>query len=220
MLLWFGSLPAWLWHFLIEKPASAAPLLVTLIAPLVALAAIIAAWVTARSVARQKATIDLIEKAESTEYYQRNNAIFSKRRRGEGFLALNNAGVEDRDRRAVLAYLNHYELVALGIRKRVLDGRFYRQWMGSALVRDWNAAADFIRGERWKYDDATGQWEHQPLAFRQVERLAIKWAPRTAARIPGRDAGPPEWLCPGGPGNEPLPELADAEDSAGGGDRD
>jgi Domain of unknown function (DUF4760) len=44
-------------------------------------------------------------------------------------------------------YINHYELVAIGIRSNILDERMYRTWMEGPFVRDFNSAADFIQSE-------------------------------------------------------------------------
>jgi hypothetical protein len=66
----------------------------------------------ARAVAKQRATLDFIEKVESTEHYRNLNATFSRLRRSEGFAHLTDPPEALKPTRAALMdYLNHYELV-------------------------------------------------------------------------------------------------------------
>ena len=195
------------WRWLVETPSSQAPIIVSFVAPAVAVLALVVAWRTAVWVARQKATIDLIEKSESTAVYRENSQRFSELRRGAGLaqLADPQSDQDRRDRRHVLDHLNHYELVALGIRRGVLSGGFYKRWMGGPFVRDWNAALDLIEVERWKR--APGAEErYDPKTYQNFERIARRWSPRGAHRPAGAKAGAPLSLA--GPGAELLPDLA------------
>lgn len=178
------------------------------IAPVIALvSATIAlrALYNARMIARQKATIDLVEKTESTAHYREINAAFSRVRRSPGgFDAFVGADQEGEQRRQINDYLNHYELIALGISHGVLDGRFYQAWMGSTFVRDWNAAAPWIQRERWRQEE-DGGWTYHPAVFANYERVACRWS-REARRL----ASEPQVLPTsrnGGPGDDPLPRL-------------
>lgn len=199
-------------EWLRTTPASQAPVLFQLFPPFVAVIALLVAWRTAVWVARQKATIDLIEKRESTEYYRTNNRRFSELRRGGGFAHLNSPSnphdIEDRQR--VIDYLNHYELVALGIRRGVLSGGFYKRWMGGPFVRDWNAALGWIEGERWKHDPDTGEDHYDDRVYRSFERVARSWS-RTALRPLGKHGRPPAGHA--GPGAEPLPDIDGVTDA-------
>lgn len=105
--------------------------------------------------ARRKATIDMIERVESTPHYRRMQRAFSSCHQQPeatgGFEALIDPST-DADwsrRRAVLDFLNHYELIAVGIEAGIFDFDLYKSWMGSTMVRDWNVAAAFIDRERW-----------------------------------------------------------------------
>ena len=127
---------------------------------IIAISASIALWgvFSARRLARQKATLDMIEKAESTPHYMAQHEVFSKHRNAGTLLTLNTAvaNSELADRRSVMNYLNNYELIAIGISEKILEENFYRKWMQGPFVRDWNAAGEFIQRERWKRDSNTG----------------------------------------------------------------
>lgn len=201
-----------LWSWLWQQQASQAPIAITLAIAsttvIIGVSAIAVATWTAHNVARSKATLDLIEKRESTDFYRKTNALFSKLRRSGGFAHLNNPTEKDEpDRALVRDYLNHYELVSLGIRTKVLNGAFYLAWMGGPFVRDWNAACDWIQRERWKRDEASGQWSYDEQIFEHFEFVATRWS-TTATRLKTLPRHPPRDAGAGGVGDEPLPLLA------------
>ena len=160
---------------------------------------------TNRRIARQRATLDLIEKVESSEHYRNIVNTFTTLRRGRGFAHLNNPLTDDdkATRRRLNDYLNHYEIVAIGIRAGILDEAFYRDWMRGPLVRDWNAAASFVQRERWKRKP-DGEWEYYGKVFLAYERLARRWS-REAIMLSKAYSGPPSDEEAGGPGDEALP---------------
>lgn len=210
LLLNFRAL-AGLWHWLWQQHASDAPIAISLAIAsttvIIGLTAIGFATWTAHNVARLKATLDLIEKRESTEFYRQTNALFSSLRRGRGFAHLNNPTKKhEGDRALVRDYLNHYELVSLGIRTKVLNGAFYRAWMGGPFVRDWNAASDWIQRERWKRDDRTRQWGYDEQIFEHFEYVATSWS-TDAVRLKALPRTPPADADAGGVSDEPLPAL-------------
>jgi hypothetical protein len=158
-----------------------------------------------RSVARQKATLDLIEKRESTEHYRAISRIFFELLSGPGFMHLVDPAPQDKPtRKAVFDYLNHYEIIAIGIRQDILDERIYRAWMEGAFVRDWNAAAEFVQRQRWKYAD--GQWRYRASVYENYQHVACKWS-KDALRLTEASFPPP--ASPAGPGDRPLPEPID-----------
>lgn len=158
---------------------------------------------TTRSIARMRATLDLIEKAESSEHYIKITATFSDVRRTNAFLALVDPIAKDRPKRfAVLGYLNHYETIALFIRKRVLDELTYKDWIVGTLVRDWNAATGFIQRERWGWDG--DKWVYDPTLLKELQALACRWS-RDAVRLDAGHSGPPPGLP--GPEDDLLPTL-------------
>lgn len=90
-----------------------------------------------RAVARMRATLDLIERSESSDYYSDIRKSFRKMNDEEVLVMIKYPkSDEERDlRRKVLAYLNHYKLVAIGCRSRILDENFYAKWMKTTLIR-------------------------------------------------------------------------------------
>lgn len=177
--------------------------------PVLVLLSLCIAWLAlrnTRSVARQKATLDLIEKKESTEHYRALSRRFSELRRGPGFAHLNDPVAGDKaDRQVVIDFLNHYEIVAIGIRQNILDARIYRAWMEGAFVRDWNAARDWIQRERWKAR-VDGSWEYRGSIYGHYQSVACAWS-REAVALDAGSSGPPG--TPAGPGDEALPRPAD-----------
>jgi hypothetical protein len=194
----------------VVQPAAAStlPIVVSIISVVIALiSASIAAFGVrnARAVARQKATLDLIEKVESTEHYRARTSNFTAIKRAGRFGDLVAPTTPD-DRAArllLIDYLNHYELIALGIRNNILDATIYRAWMGGAFVGDWNDAADWIQRQRWKRD-ASGTWLYDDRAYRNFELVARSWSPD--ARHLDRDSSPEP--RDRSPGDDPLPRLS------------
>ena len=144
---------------------------------------------SARQLARRRATLDLIEKVESSEHYRGLTDAFRVVRKTGSFahLVAPRDAASRRTRGQVLDYLNHYELVAIGIRQEILDGGMYRAWMESAFVRDWNAAADWVQATRLD-TSVTGTTRYDDRAFANYQWMAREWAPRRAV-----------WLTPQSP---------------------
>ncbi|VVT04815.1 conserved hypothetical protein [Sphingomonas sp. EC-HK361] len=181
--------------------------------PALVLISVFVAWLgirNARAVARQKATLDIIEKFESTEHYRSLNEAFSATRKAGGFAALHDPqSDEERKARAdVQDYLNHYELVAIGIRNNILDEKIYKEWMGSAVVRDWNAAASYIQRERWRLNEAKDDFVYRPRLYASYQWLASRFS-RDALRLTNASSDKPQLMHAGGPGDDPLPEPND-----------
>ncbi|HEX8622279.1 MAG TPA: DUF4760 domain-containing protein [Allosphingosinicella sp.] len=156
-----------------------------------------------RRIARERATLDLIEKVESDTHYRAVVDGFYKAVDEKAFgRASSPTTEEDRElRRCVLAYLNHYEIVCIGIRRQVLDEGFYRTWMEAPLVQAWNDSAGWIQQERWKRQE-DGSWTYYPKHFENLEWAARRWSPQ-AERLSEGWAAP---IVTGGPGDVPLPE--------------
>lgn len=185
-------------------------ILPALITPIIGCLALYFAWQNirnARDLARNKATLDLIEKKESTEHYRAINDIFSTLRLGKGFTHLNDPQTdpERKERQAVIDYLNHYEMVAIGIRDELLDAQLYRAWMEGAFVRDWNAAAQWVQRERWKYEKDRG-WTYRASILQNYQDAACQWS-QEAIRLNDTTSGPP--VEPAGTSDEALPRPID-----------
>lgn len=168
--------------------------------------AAIAGVLTARSIARQRATLDMIEKVESSSHYRDLHSTFAAKRRAGQFGELHDPKkpASRKQRQQVLDYLNHYELVSIGIQRNTLDPDIYRDWMLGAFLRDWNAAADFIQRERWKWNAQTKNWEYRARVFENYQKLASLWSNETV-KLTKDYSKPPN--KPTGPGDEHLPET-------------
>ncbi|MFS4437521.1 DUF4760 domain-containing protein [Paracoccaceae bacterium GXU_MW_L88] len=184
---------------------------------------------SSRETARKRATLDMIEKVESTAHYQDQASTFRYYKRTNKLGALHDV-IEQRekiDRSKVLGYLNHYELVSIGILTGTLDEDIYRKWMAGPFIRDWNEAARFIQRERWKADqkheDALGtssrdssnentktNWTYRDVVFEHYQCVALKWDDNCLNlsedyRHPTEGwGGPPDEAV--SPADDPLPE--------------
>ena len=177
----------------------------SLLAPgIIAISAIIA-WrslQSARELARKKATLDLIEKVESSSHYRQMHSTFAYYRNMERFPDLHNP-TEDKDRKDrtdVQDYLNHYELVSIGIEEGILDEGFYKRWMKGPFVRDWDAASDYIQRERWK-KTASGDWHYHKALYEAYQRVATDFD-SSATNLTESTTPPP--AHPSGPGDKPI----------------
>lgn len=159
----------------------------------------------ARKTARQRATLDMIEKVESTRHYQNLHAAFSYHHRQSSFIKLHDPqeSKDKEERQAVLDYLNHYELVSIGIKKEILDEEIYKDWMRGPFVRDWNTASEFIQRERWKWNDATSKWEYHDALFTNFQSIACQWSAEAVNLTKDFEKHPDN---PAGPGDEALPD--------------
>lgn len=169
----------------------------------------------ARSIARQKATLDIIEKFESTDHYRSRNEAFSAVRKSGGFAALHNPATDALKtvRGQVQDYINHYELIAIGIRSNILDERIYRNWMGSAVVRDWNAAAAYVQNERWRLNEAREDYIYHAKLYENYQWLACRFAP-SAIKLTQHSSPKPLLSAAAGPGDDPLPAETVTEPQA------
>nr|WP_244867505.1 DUF4760 domain-containing protein [Vannielia litorea] len=177
---------------------------------IIGFSACVALWgiALARKTARERATLDLIEKTESTDHYQTAAALFRQYRTRGALLELADPGADkEADRAVVLNFLNHYELVSIGIVMGFLDRKVYREWMSGAFIRDWNAAREFIQRERWKFDPDKGEWDYNARVFRNFQKIAKRIGGRGA--LPLDRASWPAPAAPSGPGDLPLPEPED-----------
>lgn len=124
---------------------------------------------------RKKATLDLIVKTESEEYFQRNYAEFRELSKRNELEALAKNTDRDDDEQSIKStiddFLNHYELTALSIRKGILDEGTYKEWMRSTLIAHYEASADYIQVVR----DNPGKPGEYPDAYTEFENLAIAW---------------------------------------------
>lgn len=118
--------------------------------------------------ARVKATLDMIVESESSEYYQHNLSIFQALVDDEKiFHQLAQPLCSDPRRRTLNDFLNHYELIALSIRKQILDEAFYQEWMMHTYVRHFEQA--------WRYIAERRKSLNNDEIYAEFETLAKKW---------------------------------------------
>lgn len=65
---------------------------------------------------------------------------------------------------AIRLYLNSFELISLGIQRRIIDYKIFKRWNRSTVLHAWAAAAPYITELRKR----TGR----PLLFHEFEELA------------------------------------------------
>ncbi|WP_298956625.1 DUF4760 domain-containing protein [uncultured Methylobacterium sp.] len=144
-----------------------------------------------REIARLKATLDLIEKAESSEFYRDLAVAFrnalapddpAKKTPLDAILKPKNPYEVDQ-RTKIVFFLNHYELIATGFERGVLDKSFYASFMRGAVVRDWSAAEPFVIALRSK--DPSPHPSPKKI-YEKFEALAGGWAREieVEARVP------------------------------------
>jgi len=54
--------------------------------------------------------------------------------------------VGSKERRSMLYGLNLYELMALGIRRKLFDGAVYKRWYHNQFMTDYEGSLEFIKG--------------------------------------------------------------------------
>ena len=114
----------------------------------VVVSAIAAVWVVKsnRTIARKRATLDLIMTVESDRDLVEARRKFLEIKRSEtrpGAYVRTNGG-DNEEFKTIRTVLNINELVAVSIREGVIDERVFRRWFNSAYVEDYNYMRDFI----------------------------------------------------------------------------
>ncbi|MEO1641561.1 MAG: DUF4760 domain-containing protein [Pseudomonadota bacterium] len=160
-----------------QTPAALRFLVVPLVASVVSA---VTAWLVSRrviranqAIARKRATLDLIERSESTDFYLSVYSTFREVLTSEGgFDAITDPKVPilQEQRRKVIAFLNTYELIAIGIEDGILDEELYKKYMRGTVVRHWYGAKPFVEHLRRSTNDSKA-----PKAFVEFEGLATKW---------------------------------------------
>jgi hypothetical protein len=161
----------------------------SILVPIVSLTtAMLAAWLAwqsienARDIARRKATLDLIEKAESSDHYRQLVDSFGVIMREALLCHLIDKSASELapERAALIDYLNHYELVSIGIRNNVLDQDMYRLWMQTAFIDTWNDVAPWVQAIRMRNRNPVDPTAYNPKAYEHFGALAQRWSPNAA----------------------------------------
>jgi uncharacterized protein DUF4760 len=137
-----------------------------------------------RAIARKRAVLDLILRCDESDF-QELVEDYCKIRDGAHGLERYAAPSEelspgDLESVSVIdRYLNHYEIVSVGISQDILDKETYELWMRSAFVNDWDSAREYIVKVRkqsprnaknfTEYEALAIEWGGQPLPSEQVE---------------------------------------------------
>jgi Domain of unknown function (DUF4760) len=128
-----------------------------------------------------RATLDLLERLETHDYYQTRYRSFRKVRMEPNgvhrIIQLTSSGTDETERDHCLDFLNVYELLSLGMRKGILDERFFRRAYEPTLLRDWVAAKPLIDDMRNPNDRSKSG---HPGYFEHYEWLVNRWEARSS----------------------------------------
>jgi hypothetical protein len=120
-------------------------------------------------IARRRATLDIVLNEQTHETPLAERTLFIKLKKAGNLVTWAAQDKYDSpESETIRAVLNRYELVAIGIKQSTLDGRIYKRWCRSTLVRDWAAVKPFVKEIR----TANGM----PKIYCEFEKLAVKWA--------------------------------------------
>lgn len=123
-----------------------------------------------REVARMRATLDIILESESNSFYQKIYSSFSsesKRHGGLSSLIDAQSDQEKEARRNLNDFLNHYELIAVAIKKKILDESFYKDWMKTTYIRHFDEAEEYIKAVREQHKN--------PKIYTEFQAMAKRW---------------------------------------------
>ena len=153
---------------------------------------------------------DALTVGVDVEDYRNLHRVFSARRTAGTLSELHHPKTPEliRERQCVVDYLNHYELVSIGISREILDYKIYNDWIGGPFVRDWNDASEFIQQERWQWDSTKRIWLYRERQYKEFQKMAKRMSAEAKTIDSGTSPHPPS---PGGPEDAALPILdADA----------
>ena len=143
------------------------------------------AWeavLTNRSSARMRATLDFLERLETTEHHLKRYRTFRKVRQSDSITQIVQElrGGDETDRDLCIDFLNTYEFISLGIRKKILDETYFRQAYEPTILRDWHAAAPLINDMRNPQDQTV---HGDPTYYEHFQWRVDRWEkPQTLAR--------------------------------------
>jgi hypothetical protein len=130
---------------------------------------VIVSIIWARLIAKRRATLDLLINEQSHETAIKERTAFLTIRKGGDLSRWATADKENSPEAEVLrATINRYELVAIGIRKGIIDEKLYKLWCRTTLVSDWRAVKPFV--VQLRSNNKT------PTTFCEAESIAKRWA--------------------------------------------
>jgi Domain of unknown function (DUF4760) len=125
-------------------------------------------------IARRRATLDLLVNEQTHETTIKERTAFEAIVEGGDLLqwiAPASIKSDPAKLQTIRSSLNRYELIAIGIKGRALDGKLYKQWFRAGFVGDWIAFKALIVHVR----EDVGN----PRLYCEFEWLAKKWADKT-----------------------------------------
>lgn len=144
----------------------------SLITPLVILATAVIAWNLQRGIASKTATLNFIASQETDNpEWLRLRERFAELRDTEKLLAIAADRQKPENRKAIVevtSFLNHFELVAVGIKHGIIHEGLYMEWFRGPYVHVWKDSEPFIVAMR--------QQKQRKLLFCEFEELAQKWS--------------------------------------------
>ena len=114
-----------------------------------------------RRTERQKATLVLLHEYDNSEAVKKGVEVLNKRKD-------NQSPFDEAERVAVRDFLNHLELLAIGLKNGIYDEKMVRDAMETAIVRHYKRAEIFIRKARAQDGDV------REVAYEHFEALALK----------------------------------------------
>jgi len=104
---------------------------------------------------RLEVTLKLLIRHQSNQQWVKNRTKFIQLRdAAEGLQKHANQTTEDTT--IIRKHLNHYELIAIGIKQGILDEEMFRNYYKTTVVRDYTASLTFIEQERTGPDARPG----------------------------------------------------------------
>jgi hypothetical protein len=133
------------------------------------LAALVAIWgvVTQRAIARRRATLDCITKAEA------DTDIIGARRKFIELAICNDGGLAKfaeqnceatEEAQKIRLVLNEFELMAIGIQRGIIDFELYKRWNKSSVLKYWKHAQPFVTRLRARTDNSAYFHEFEQMA--------------------------------------------------------
>ncbi|WP_284177272.1 DUF4760 domain-containing protein [Rhabdaerophilum sp. SD176] len=122
-----------------------------------------------RQMARDRAAIDLIFKREWDARYQQHRVTFNHLRASPEPLAVwfSHDRQHTEEANSIRYIFNDYELLALAMRKKVIDPRLYQAWFRGSMLTDFQAAESAIQVIRVLVGN--------PRLYDEWEKLARQW---------------------------------------------
>lgn len=122
-----------------------------------------------RSIARRRATLDLILHIESDgDIIKARKILSAVKKDPQGSRAWGAADKRDSDEaNAIRTVLNINEIVAVSIAERIIDERIYRRWFRKAFIDDYRSMDGYIQGVR--------EYWRNPSIYVELQTLAENW---------------------------------------------